>query len=303
VAIRWALSVWTLPLLARQFWASSASILFITAAVWLGFKLSGFAEARIRTHMMQRDRAGVISVLTLARWGVNLVLVIGGVLVALNHFRINPTTTLAGLGIGGVAVALAAQKTLENMVGGVSVVLDQAFRVGDVIKVGDTSGVVQDVGLRSTRIRTSDRTIVSVPNGQLATVTLENLSTRDTFWFHHVFRLDPSTKVSQLRSILDAVPALLVRHPSAVREPLRVHLQNVGALSLDIEVFSYLAAHNWDDFLRLQQDLLLEIIKIIENADAKLADPEPALYLVLPNCADAAAQPIAGRTLGTRKRR
>src|SRR4029077_3588445 len=89
------------------------------------------------------------------------------------------------LGIGGIAVALAAQKTLENVVGGVSIIVDHAVRVGDFLKLGDTVGTVDSIGLRSTRIRTLDRTMLSVPNGQIATVNIETLSVRDKFWFHH----------------------------------------------------------------------------------------------------------------------
>ena len=105
-------------------------------------------------------------------------------LVALYHFGLNPTAALAGLGVGGIAVALAAQKTLENVIGGISVIVDKVASVGDTLRVGGTVGTVEDIGLRSTRIRTLDRTLLSVPNGQIANLSLENLSARDKFWFH-----------------------------------------------------------------------------------------------------------------------
>jgi MscS family membrane protein len=127
--------------------------------------------------------------LHLTRWVVNLLILFGGVFVTLHYFGVNPAAALAGVGVGGIAVAFAAQKTLENIIGGVSLIFDQAVRVGDILKVGETSGTVADIGLRSIRIRTPDRTVVSVPNGQIANMTLENISSRDKFWFHPVLAL------------------------------------------------------------------------------------------------------------------
>ena len=93
------------------------------------------------------------------------------------------TAVVAGIGVGGIAVALAAQKTLENLIGGITIVSDQPIRVGDFCRVGEYQGTVQAVGLRSTRIRTLGRTVVSIPNGQLAVMNIENFSLRDKIWF------------------------------------------------------------------------------------------------------------------------
>jgi Mechanosensitive ion channel len=114
---------------------------------------------------------------------------------------LDKTATLTGLGAGGIAVALAAQKTLENVIGGVPLIFDQA-RVGDTVRVGATQGIVEEIGMRSTRIRTSDRTVVSVPNGQIANMTLENLSSRDKFWFHPILPLRYGTTSPQMRAVL-----------------------------------------------------------------------------------------------------
>jgi small-conductance mechanosensitive channel len=120
---------------------------------------------------------------------------------------------LAGLGVGGIAVALAAQKTLENVIGGTSIIFDGAVRVGDLLKVGETLGTVQDIGLRSTRLRTFDRTVFTVPNGQIANVSLENLSLRDSFWFHHILGLRYETTVGQMRSVMHRITGLLENYP------------------------------------------------------------------------------------------
>ena len=134
--------------------------------------------------------------LRLVRRVADVLVVAAGGLVTLHYFGVDPTAALAGLGIGGIAVALAAQKTLENVIGGLSIIFDQAVRVGDFLKLGDTVGTVDSIGLRSTRIRTLDRTILSVPNGQIANVNIETLSARDKFWFHHFVGLRYETTSS-----------------------------------------------------------------------------------------------------------
>ena len=159
--------------------------------------------------------------------------------VMLHRFGVDPTAALAGLGIGGIAVALAAQKTLENVVGGVSIIVDQAVRVGDFLKLGDTVGTVDSIGLRSTRIRTLDRTILSMPNGQVANVNIETLSARDKIWFHHFVGLRYETTASQLSSILEDLRNYLVTHPKIDRgESIRARFMRFGPFSLDIVVFA-----------------------------------------------------------------
>jgi len=209
--------------------------------------------------------------LHLMRWLVDLLIISAGVIVTLRYFRVNPTTALAGLGVGGIAVAFAAQKTLENIIGGVSLIFDQAVRVGDSLKVGNTSGTVEDIGLRSTRIRTSDRTVVSVPNGQIANMTLENVSSRDKFWFHPILTLRYGTTSSQMQTLLDEIRGLLVG--THIEPGARVRFLRFGASSLDIEVFAYVLARDGNQFLEIQETLLLRIIDCIESLGVQFALP------------------------------
>jgi len=174
--IHWIISKTNLPLLARQFWSSTATVITIAASIWLLILFTSWGEEYARRLLQSRNRTAATSMLHLTRWVVDLLIISAGVIVTLHYFRVNPTTALAGLGVGGIAVAFAAQKTLENIIGGVSLIFDQAVRVGDSLKVGNAQGTVEDIGLRSTRIRTADRTVVSVPNGQIANMTLENIS-------------------------------------------------------------------------------------------------------------------------------
>jgi MscS family membrane protein len=192
---------------------------------------------------------------------------------------VNLTAALAGLGVGGIAVALAAQKTLENVIGGISVICDQTVRVGDRVRVCDKDGFVEDIGLRSTRIRTDDRSVISVPNGQLATAILENISLRDKFWFHHALRLRYETSASTMRCTLDGIKTYLEQNPRVERKSARVRFISFGPSSLDVEIFAYIFADDWPQFLETQQQLLLAIMDNVQRAGASIAIPSQTLYL------------------------
>jgi MscS family membrane protein len=162
---------------------------------------------------------------------------------------------LAGLGVGGIAVALAAQKTLENVIGGVFLIFDEVVHVGDSLTVGDTLGAVDDIGLRSTRIRTLDRTMVSVPNGQIANLSIENLSARDKFWFHPILRLRFDTTSPQMHALLDGIRNLLAGSSLVESNSIRVRFLDFGSSSLDVEVFAYVLARDWNQLLEIQEKL------------------------------------------------
>ena len=279
VAIHWLLTKLSLPLLARQFWFSTAGILTIAGCVWLLILLNSWGEDYIRRRRRESNLTGAISMLRLARRTIDGLIIFVGVLVTLHYVGVNPTAALAGLGVGGIAIALAAQKTLENVIGGISLIFDQAVGVGDFLKVGDTSGTVVDIGLRSTRIRTLDRSVVNVPNGQIANMSLENLSSRDKFWFHPILSLRHGTTSLQVHAVLDGIRSLLGE--SGQVEPNSVHVRflRFGPSSLDVEVFAYVLARDWNHFLETQEILLLRIMECIESAGVQIALPSQAIFL------------------------
>jgi MscS family membrane protein len=221
-----------------------------------------------------------------------------GLAIVLKYFDIDPTAALAGLGIGGIAIALSAQKTLENVIGGFSITIDKAVRIGDFVKLADTWGTVDSIGLRSTRIRTLDRTILSVPNGQIANVSIETVSARDKFRFNHFVNLGYETSAAQMRAIVAAIRNRLLRHTLADDSSIRARLVRLGPWSIDVEVFAYIFARDWPHFLEVQEELLLDIMDIVEGAGARIAVPEQRLSLA--GADDAAAAPsiaAAGRVL------
>jgi MscS family membrane protein len=286
--IQWAKTKVNLPLLARQFWTNTATVITIASVVWLLIQLASWCEEYARRVLRSRDHNGATSMLRLARWVVDLLVIFAGVLVTLHYFDVNATAALAGLGVGGIAIALAAQKTLENVIGGVSLIFDQAVRVGDILKVGGTSGAVEDIGLRSTRIRTFDRSMVIVPNSQVANMILENLSSRDKFWFHPILALRYETTSPQLLTVLEGVRSLLDESRHLDPASVRVRLLGFGPPSLDVEIFAYILARDWNHFLEIQERLLLRILECIESSGVQFAFPLKTILAAAPNSIDAA---------------
>ena len=288
-----------LPLMERQFWAIVRAGLIITGGVWLVLLFNDFAERYVQRRAHFADLGGSVAVLRLAHRVADVLVVCAGGLVALGYFGINPTAALAGLGIGGIAVALAAQKTLENVIGGFSLVFDKALRVGDVLRLGDIVGTVDEVGLRSTRIRTLDRTVLSVPNGQISTVNIETLSVRDKFWFRHVIGLRYDTTPAQIRTIVNELNDLLKSQPGADLSSVRVRFLRLGASSLDIELVSYIFARDWDRFLEIQEGLLLQVMEIVQRAGSSIAIPSQTVRLTDDRVARTSQDDMALPTVST----
>ena len=283
VVIRWLLTKLSLPLIARQFWFSTASLLAIAGFVWLIILLNGVGEKYLGHRLRSRNLSGATLMLRLTRRVVDGLIIFVGVLVALYHFGVKPTAALAGLGVGGIAIALAAQKTLENVIGGVSLIFDRTVNVGDTLRVGTTLGTVDDIGLRSTRIRTLDRSMISVPNGQIANMTLENLSVRDKFWLHPILSLRYGTTSPQMHTVLDGIRSLLKENRFVESNSVRVRFLHFGASSLDVEVFAYIKARDWSHFLEIQEALLLRIMKCTESAGVQIALPSQAIFVAAPS--------------------
>jgi MscS family membrane protein len=286
--IYWITSKLRLSLLERQFWISTVVLITIAACTWLLILLNSRGETYILRRFRNRNLTGATSMLRLARRVVDLLIIFVGVLVTTHYFGLNPSAALAGLGVGGIAVAFAAQKTLENVIGGVSVIFDQTVRAGDFIKVGDTQGTVQEIGLRSTRIRTLDRTVVSVPNGQIANMTLENLSSRDKFWFHPILSLRHGTTAPQMHSVLDRIRTLLKESPYLESNTVRVRLLRFGPTALDVEVFAYVLTWEWTQFLEVQEELLLRIMECLESTGVQIALPQQTILATASAAHDAA---------------
>jgi MscS family membrane protein len=267
-----------LPLLGRYNYARMWRLVVIAGVAWLLIRLIGFLTSRATMRLLATG-ATAASSLTIGRRVLQGAVVIAGVLVGLGALGVNLTTTLAGLGIGGIAVAFAAQKSLENLFGGVVVLTDKILRVGDVVKVGAVQGEVEDVTLYATRIRTLERTVVSIPNGAMMTSQIENLSRRDKFLFRHTLGLTYETTAAQMHAALEGCRRRLASDQRVEPATARVRFLKVNAYTLDLEVFAYVLAPDWAGFLAVQEELLLALMHAVEEAGSGFAFPTQTTYL------------------------
>jgi MscS family membrane protein len=208
--------------------------------------------------------------------GVRLGKVVVGALAlmfALSELGYPVTTVIAGLGIGGIALALAAQKTVENLFGSVSILADQPFGVGDTIRVDGVEGTVETIGLRSTRMRTIDRTLVIIPNGKLADMRIESLGSRDRIRFATKLSLRRDTSTKQIEVIVEHLQAKVSAHPRVHAGDVSVRMSGIGECSFDIEVSAPVATRDGNEFAKVKEELLLTCMRVVDEAGAHLAIP------------------------------
>jgi MscS family membrane protein len=266
------------PLLYRVYYFRLLAALLAGCFGWLASRLSdqGFDHAlnQTRTH-----RRGGESILILMQRMNHVGILIIALLVALAFLGLNVTTALAGLGIGGLAVALAAQKTLENLIGGISLLLDKAIQVGDFCKIGDRVGTVADIGLRSLKLRTLDQNLLVVPNGLLAQMQFENMKARPKLLLQQNFSLRIETQVEQLRFVLDGVQRMLDEDPAIESGSSRLRVTNFAGAAFELELFAFVKTGDFREFTGIRQEIILKIAGIVEAAGTGFAAPTRLTYV------------------------
>jgi MscS family membrane protein len=268
-----------MPLLPRHYYYQITTIALIISVTWIAWRFVRWSLRRVRNRALAGGHAGTGTLMLLGERILKFVIFVLGVLAVLSNLGFNMSTALAGLGIGGLAIGFGAQKTIENLFGGVSVLGDEVFRVGDTCRFGDRTGTVEDIGLRSTRIRTEERTLVAIPNGTVATINLENLSRRDKILFKTTLGLRPESKADHVRFVLAEIRKLLYSHPRVETQTVRVRLVDIGGSSLSIELLSYVLTRDFNEFAAVREDLLLRIMDVLEDSGGGLALPAQTLYL------------------------
>ena len=268
-----------LPLLHRHYYYMTTRVILIMAVAWLVLRLLARGMDRLRDRAIARGSTGTGSLMLLGQRIVKVMIVITAGLTVLGVLGFNMTTALAGLGIGGLAIGFGAQKTIENLFGGVSLLGDEVIRVGDTCNFGGRVGTVEDISLRSTRIRTVERTQLSIPNGTLATMNVENLTRRDKILFNPKMNLRSETTPDQLRYVLARTRRLLYEHPKIETTSARIRFSAFGDSWLTLEVFSYVLTRDFGEFTAIQEDILLRIMDIVDEAGTGFAFPSQTVYL------------------------
>jgi MscS family membrane protein len=263
----------------RIFWLGASTVLVILALTWLLMRVAKLARKVQIARLQQAQLLNRIVRTEIITWLIQGLLITAALLLILKRLGFESTTALAGLSIGGVAIAFAAQKTLENLFGTVMVISDQPIRVGDFCQAGNIEGIVESIGLHSTRIRTLNRTLVTIPNGQLYAMSIENLAHRDKFLFRHKFGLRYETTAEQLQHVLKDIRTMLSEHPHVEPATHRTRFVRFNDFSLDIEVLAYVLTPDWAGFLAVQEGLLISVMGIIEASGTSFAFPSQTMYI------------------------
>jgi MscS family membrane protein len=251
--------------------AFTRTIATTMAITWLWLRIvdvvAAIADDRLRIH----GRAGAVSVIPLGRRTLKIfVAVMAGIVIAQN-LGYDATGILAGLGIGGLALALAAQKTVENLLGGVMLITDQPVRVGDLCRFGTRTGTVEDIGLRSTRIRTPERSVVSVPNAEFAATQIENLALRDRMYLTAILGVRLDTTAAAMRQMLEALRAVLTSTPRVDPGTASVRLVGMSPSALEVQVAAYVLTREPNEFLVVREEIFLRMLEALDATGTALA--------------------------------
>lgn len=280
--VRLYLSVWLFVILSRQIGISVIArqyfsqitiiVAWISIALLMWKLIDVIAEAS-QKKLILKGKYGALSGVHFFRRMAKFIFGAIALFVTLGTIGIDVTAFLAALGIGGLALAFGAQKTIENFIGSIMVIFDQPVRIGDFCKVGEIQGTIEDIGMRSTRIRTLNRTVVTIPNGDFSSQRIENFAHRDQFRILSQlnFRLDVSA--DQLRYMITEIRSLLYSHPRIDTKSPNVKFIGWNDYSSIIEVTAYVITRNNDDFLEVREDIYLRMLDIIGSAGATLTTP------------------------------
>ncbi|WP_165362167.1 mechanosensitive ion channel family protein [Qipengyuania thermophila] len=265
-------------IIARQTMLRYLGILNLLALLWFALRLVNGITNWLSNRMQRAERRQAASVIVFARRVIKILLLLFAAIGVLDTLGFNVTTGLAALGLGGLVLALGAQKSVENLVGTLSVLADRPVQVGDFCRVGDVSGTVEDIGIRSTRIRTTERTVISIPNGDFSSRHIENFSQRDRFLFQMIFGVDYEAEPAQLAEAAATIAAVLHDHPQVGRDPCRAVVKGHGPDAYEIEALAYIETTDFGESLAVRQELLLSIYRKLAEAGIPLASATRAAF-------------------------
>jgi MscS family membrane protein len=256
-----------------------STVFIVVMVIWAVFSLCRAIAETIIALPRMREKSLDASLLRIGSRFLAFVIGVWIVIVSLRHLGADLIPLLAGLGVGGLAVALAAQRTLANFIGSLILYATKPVKPGDFCRYGDQIGTVEQIGLLSTQIRSLERTIITVPNAEFSEMKLDNFTMRDQRLLKTTLQLRYETTSEQMRYILAKLRELLLRHPKVAEVPLRVRFVDYGAYSKDVEIFAYLRCQDQETFLAIKEDILLRVEDIINEAGSGFAFPSQTAYL------------------------
>jgi MscS family membrane protein len=268
-------------LIYRLYYQHLVRIFLAFTFYWILTRITRAISSRIGASLTTRGMLAERSIVSLVRRFTEISIFIFVLLLVLRSLGVDVSTALAGVGIGGLAIGLGAQKTFENMFGGISILFDRVIQIGDTCRINNQTGVVEDIGLRSTRFRTAERTLLSIPNGVISSVTLENLRFRDKFLCQQTVRLRYDLSPDHVRYVLGKIHDLLMEDPKVEDSSARVRFVRFAEYALEVEIFCYILEPEYSEYLATQEQLFLKIMDAIEKAGGVLALPTQTTLVTL----------------------
>jgi MscS family membrane protein len=256
-----------------------ARTFLIVAIYWILLGIVDLVMSRLADRMRKNGQQDAAVLLKPAATGVKLIIMLVAVITWMDNLGYEVTTILAGLGVGGIAVALAAQKSLENLIGSITIYASQPVHVGDFCKFGQTIGTVEEIGLRSTQLRTLARTIVHIPNAKFASEEIENLTQRDKILYRTRLRLSYEDTPEQVKQVLHKVRELIEQHEFIDEADSRIRFLEFGEYAQELELYVYIKTKMFSEYLEHREDINLKINDIVEAVGVKLVIPARTSYI------------------------
>ncbi len=275
--------LWGLTDLQLGVGASYAVRRVLTVAMWVVglFTLSRFVSvggAAAKHWAANTDSKLDDQAIPLVRQAIQMVLlVIGGLYIA-DAAGIDVWQLAAGVGIGGLAFALAAQDTVANVFGSINIFVDRPFQIGDWVQIGGVEGVVEEVGFRSTRVRTFYNSLVTIPNSQITNANVDNLGLRPRRRIKLTLGLTYDTPTDKVQAYVEGIRAILASHP-AVQRSYEVHFYNMGSSALEILVYYHVLTPDWHEELVARSQNLMEFMRLAERLSVSFAFPSTSVYV------------------------
>ena len=256
-----------------------AKTFLIIALLWVMVGVIDLIMYRLADRMQRNGKQDAVVLLKPASTSIKLIIILIAIVSWMDNLGYQVTTILAGLGVGGIAVAMAAQKSLENLIGSITIYMSQPVHVGDFCQFGDTLGTVEEIGLRATQLRTLARTVVHVPNAMFAAGKIENLTQRDKILYSTRLRLSYNDRPEQVKQVLAKIRELIDQDEFIDEENSRVRFLEFGEYAQELELYVYIKTRDFVEYLEHREDINLKINDIVESAGAQLTVPAKTISL------------------------
>jgi MscS family membrane protein len=267
------------PINLQRFAHALIKMLVTLDVAWILYNMVALLEIYLSQWVSRTESSLDDQLLPFVRKSLRVFIVFMAAIMIIQNLGYSISGLLASLGIGGLAVALAAKDTLSNIFGSVMIILDRPFHVGDWIKAGDMEGTVEEIGFRSTKIRTFAKTLIAVPNNVIANMPLDNFSRMPKRRIKLTVGVTYETAPGQMRRAVRQIRDMLKAHPAIDQEFMLVNFTDFGASSLDIMVYCFTSSTVWAEYLEAREDVCLKIMDILEGLGLEIAFPSTSIYL------------------------